>query len=208
MRSRLDLKHRKLKSAEEVQNALQGLPVATYVPPTQTEVVLMRNFLRDEDIPLISASLNPTLTSLYLGANLLTFCPDLHVFEQLRVLHINNNALKRFECREGLMALEELDLRANEIDTLEGFPDLPKLEWLSVACNKLQDLRGLPGKMRYLGLFGNYLVSFDETLAVLSQVSGLEEVFLSGNGWDDLPSYRDSVLSHLPIRKLDGVVVS
>lgn len=172
--------------------------------------MLMRNFLRDEDMPSIAEMLSPGLESLYLGANSLTICPDFRAFPQLRVLHLNNNALTHMHSVGGLIALQELDLRSNQLLSLAGFPELPALVWLSLACNQLKSLEGFPRceRLRYVGLFGNYLASLDETIELLGRsCESLEDTFLSGNGWDDLPDYREKVTGRLRLKKLDGVHV-
>lgn len=170
----------------------------------------MRNFLKDADMPDIAALLSAELQAVYLGANSLTVCPDFSTFPQLRVLHLNNNSLVRMQSLGGLTHLQELDLRSNQIDSLAGFPVLPELVWLSLACNQLRSLEGLPicERVRYMGLFGNYLVSLEETVELLGRsCEALEETFLSGNGWDDLPEYREIVVRRLQLRKLDGLPV-
>ena len=169
--------------------------------------MLLRNFLRDEDMPDIAEMLSAELQAVYLGANSLTVCPDFRPFPQLRVLHLNNNSLTRMHSLGGLAHLQELDLRSNQINSLAGFPALPELVWVSLACNQLRSLEGLPlcARVKYVGLFGNYLVSLEETVELLGGCcEALEEAFLSGNGWDDLPEYQEKVVRRLRLRKLDG----
>ncbi len=78
-------------------------------------------------------------TSLSAGSSSSSLLP------RLVALNLSSNALRAFRCPGcPFPSLRHLDLSANRLETLQGFPPLPQLRVLLLPFNRLRGLEGLP----------------------------------------------------------------
>ena len=71
--------------------------------------------------------------------------PRTPLLPHLLSLNLSSTALRAFRCPNcPLPSLRHLDLSANLIETLQGFPALPQLRVLLLPFNRLRGLEGLP----------------------------------------------------------------
>lgn len=104
--------------------------------------------------------------------------------------------------------LERLDLRLNNLTSLDGLKSCVNLKWLSVVQNKLQTLKGIEGlsKLTVLNAGKNKLKSMDEVKYLVN----LRALILNDNEivsmcrLDQLKDLNTIVLSRNPIREIGG----
>ncbi|MBN1766692.1 MAG: leucine-rich repeat protein [Sedimentisphaerales bacterium] len=141
------------------------------------------------------------LKVLSLHANKLTKIAGLENLADLRILHLNDNRIRRIENLDRLKHLRVLDLRSNRIDKLENLEaltdlrhlyldhnriskienldTLTRLTVLEVYDNQIQKLENLSGctQLRVLNFYFNQISSL-ENLDTLTQ---LQRLYLRGN---------------------------
>ena len=86
---------------------------------------------------------------------------------------------------ETLSEVEELDLRSNQIASLEGFANMNLLRWISLSSNWLKSVQGFPlmPQVKYVGLFANFIENDLETVLVevCAKAPMATNVLLTGN---------------------------
>lgn len=112
--------------------------------------------------------------------------------DNLKILSLARNSIRRFERLEGVPNLEELWVSYNEIDKLSGIECLQKLKVLYLSNNNISDITEL------------------ETLQLLPN---LQDVVFKGNPiyHDREPQrYRYDIIKILPLKggKLDGTMIT
>ncbi|RZB76535.1 Protein phosphatase 1 regulatory subunit 7 isoform C [Glycine soja] len=102
-------------------------------------------------------------------------------------LYLTHKALSDITFLANFINLEKLDLKLNNLTSLEGLRSCVNLKWLSVVENKLESLEGIQGltKLTVLNAGKNKLKSIDQVMSVVS----LRALILN-------------VLSKNPIRKI------
>ncbi|KAL2590153.1 hypothetical protein AAZV13_13G274900 [Glycine max] len=121
-------------------------------------------------------------------------------------LHLTHKALSDITCLANFVNLEKLDLKLNNLTSLEGLRSCVNLKWLSVVENKLESLEGIQGltKLTVLNAGKNKLKSIDQVMSVVS----LRALILNENEissickLDQLKDLNTLVLSKNPIRKI------
>ncbi|KAL2331908.1 hypothetical protein Fmac_019489 [Flemingia macrophylla] len=121
-------------------------------------------------------------------------------------LHLTHRALSDITCLANFVNLEKLDLKLNNLTSLEGLGSCVNLKWLSVVENKLESLEGIRGltKLTVLNAGKNKLKSIDPVTSLLS----LRALILNENEissickLDQLKDLNTLVLSKNPIHKI------
>ncbi|KAI3684318.1 hypothetical protein L6452_33540 [Arctium lappa] len=122
-------------------------------------------------------------------------CPSLGALTSLRVLHLGDNELKGYFPALALENLEILDLSYNfPMQGFERVSLLKKLEILNLRGNVFNEslitsLSALP-LLKALDLSYNFL-SGPFPAQELANLTNMEELDLSGNGFNDTPSIQD-----------------
>jgi len=111
-----------------------------------------------------------------------------------------------------LFSLQELSIQENEIATLEGLNNLPKLKKLMLNGNKLEKLDHFPAleSLEELFLDGNQIASVAE-MSKLNGLKTLEHLSMGGNpiAEEKGDDFKKEVLillhEHLPnLKKING----
>lgn len=107
------------------------------------------------------------LTELKLDNNIIERICNLSHLTNLRWLDLSFNKLRRIEGLEALVNLTDLSLFDNEISTIEGLDNLTKLNVLSLGNNQIKDLSFVQGlrkfkHLRLLNLKGNPVCQHDD----------------------------------------------
>ncbi|XP_020238169.1 uncharacterized protein LOC109817350 [Cajanus cajan] len=121
-------------------------------------------------------------------------------------LHLTHKALSDITCLANFINLEKLDLKLNNLTSLEGLRSCVNLKWLSVVENKLESLEGIRGlaKLTVLNAGKNKLKSIDPVMSLVS----LRALILNENEissickLDQLKDLNTLVLSKNPISKI------
>ncbi|AES67115.1 putative leucine-rich repeat domain, L domain-containing protein [Medicago truncatula] len=121
-------------------------------------------------------------------------------------LHLTHKALSDVSCLASFNKLEKLDLKFNNLTSLEGLRACVTLKWLSVVENKLESLEGIQGltKLTVLNAGKNKLKSMDE----IGSLSTIRALILNDNeivsicNLDQMKELNTLVLSKNPIRKI------
>ncbi|KAI9107645.1 hypothetical protein K1719_021308 [Acacia pycnantha] len=124
----------------------------------------------------------------------------------ISTLHLNHKALSDVSILADFKNLEKLDLKLNNLTSLEGLRPCVNLKWLSVVENKLESLEGIQGltKLTVMNAGKNKLKSMDQVRSLVS----LRAVILNDNEivsickLDQIKDLNTLVLSKNPIRKL------
>ncbi|KAK4255268.1 hypothetical protein QN277_008286 [Acacia crassicarpa] len=124
----------------------------------------------------------------------------------ISTLHLNHKALSDVSILADFKNLEKLELKLNNLTSLEGLRPCVNLKWLSVVENKLESLEGIQGltKLTVLNAGKNKLKSMDQVRSLVS----LRAVILNDNEivsickLDQIKDLNTLVLSKNPIRKL------
>ncbi|XP_014522663.1 dynein regulatory complex subunit 3 [Vigna radiata var. radiata] len=126
-------------------------------------------------------------------------------------LHLTYKALSDITCLANFIKLEKLDLKLNNLTSLEGLRSCANLKWLSVVENKLESLEGIQGltKLTVLNAGKNKLKSIDQVASVVS----LRALILNENNissickLDQLKELNTLVLSKNPIHKIGDALL-
>ncbi|BAT92101.1 hypothetical protein LR48_Vigan05g166000 [Vigna angularis] len=126
-------------------------------------------------------------------------------------LHLTYKALSDITCLANFIKLEKLDLKLNNLTSLEGLRSCANLKWLSVVENKLESLEGIQGltKLTVLNAGKNKLKSIDQIASVVS----LRALILNENNissickLDQLKELNTLVLSKNPIRNIGDALL-
>ncbi|XP_054810870.1 leucine-rich repeat-containing protein ODA7 isoform X2 [Prosopis cineraria] len=129
----------------------------------------------------------------------------------ISTLHLNHKALSDVSILVDFKNLEKLDLKLNNLTSLEGLRSCVNLKWLSVVENKLESLEGIQGltKLTVLNAGKNKLKSMDQVRSLVS----LRAVILNDNEilsickLDQMKNLNTLVLSKNPIRKLGDALM-
>ncbi|KAI4322450.1 hypothetical protein L6164_022144 [Bauhinia variegata] len=121
-------------------------------------------------------------------------------------LQLNHKALSDVSCLGKFKNLEKLDLKLNNLTSLEGLRSCVNLKWLSVVENKLESLEGIQGlsKLTVLNAGKNNLKSMDQVMSLLSLRALIlnENKIVSICKLDQMKDLNTLVLSKNPIRKI------
>ncbi|CAL5200609.1 unnamed protein product [Lathyrus oleraceus] len=121
-------------------------------------------------------------------------------------LHLTHKALSDVSCLASFNKLEKLDLKFNNLTSLEGLRGCVNLKWLSVVENKLESLEGIQGltKLTVLNAGKNKLKSMDQ----IGSLTTIRALILNDNEinsickLDQMKELNTLVLSKNPIRKI------
>ncbi|KAK1945994.1 Leucine-rich repeat and coiled-coil domain-containing protein 1 [Phytophthora citrophthora] len=145
-----------------------------------------------------------------LHGNAIQSLDGLEAFTGLVELCLSSNYINEITSHalQPLVHLRVLDLSANSIGSMVGFPQLPKLEELLMAHNCLSGLDDLTRpikfpKLRYLDLRGNEIAEFND-LKLLQRFKRLSHLRLQAANGDqanpicDLDGYHHATIQMLP----------
>ncbi|KAK7402050.1 hypothetical protein VNO78_14009 [Psophocarpus tetragonolobus] len=126
-------------------------------------------------------------------------------------LYLTHKALSDITCLANFINLEKLDLKLNNLTSLQGLRSCVNLKWLSVVENKLESLEGIQGltKLTVLNAGKNKLKSIDQVTSIVS----LRALILNENEissickLDRLKDLNTLVLSKNPVRKIGEALV-
>jgi len=175
------------------KDALNAWKKRSEESPADAKVV--RLLCQIPPIKTMDARVLNTLTSAHqisLSTNAIDRFAPLNL-ENLRILSLGRNNIRRLERLEGLPNLEELWVSYNEIDKLSGIECLQKLKVLYMSNNQIRDL---------------------EELEVLKNLPELNDILFRGNpiqrDQEKFIDYRYSVLRILPLKGgiLDGDMIT
>jgi len=123
---------------------------------------------------------------------------NLHGFQNLRKLCLDNNIIERIENLSHLEQLEWLDLSFNNIAKITGLEALTKLTDLSLFNNRIQDIENLDKlkDLQCLSLGNNKVTALDSVLR-LRPFKKLRLLSLEGNPVAKEGEYRLYVLAYL-----------
>jgi len=134
---------------------------------------------------------------------------DLESVFKLSLCRMN---IRKMECLDDCVHLQELNLSGNEITELEGVGRLHELRKLTLTSNKISSLDGLQKchALEYL-LIQDNAVSNIATIEALASLPNLKALYLKNidgtqkNPVCEHPSYRSSIMRQLPkLQILDG----
>ncbi|KAK7272241.1 hypothetical protein RJT34_28719 [Clitoria ternatea] len=126
--------------------------------------------------------------------------------DSIITLQLTHKALSDVTCLTNFKNLEKLDLKFNNLTSLEGLRSCVNLKWLSVVENKLESLEGIEGltKLTVLNAGKNKLKSIDQVKPLVN----LRALILNENEissickLDQMKDLNTLVLSKNPIRKI------
>ncbi|KAJ7948029.1 Protein phosphatase 1 regulatory subunit 7 [Quillaja saponaria] len=129
----------------------------------------------------------------------------------ISTLHLSFKALSDVSCLSYFKNLEKLDLKLNNLTSLEGLKSCVNLKWLCVVENKLESLEGIQGltKLAVLNAGRNMLKSMDQvrTIASLRALILNENEIVSICKLDQMKDLNTLVLSKNPICKIGDTLV-
>ncbi|KAF7805733.1 Protein phosphatase 1 regulatory subunit 7 [Senna tora] len=129
----------------------------------------------------------------------------------ISTLHLTHKALSDVSILEKFKNLEKLDLKLNNLTSLEGLRPCISLKWLSVVENKLESLEGIQGltNLTVLNAGKNKLKSMDQvrSLASLRALILNENEIVSICKLDQMKELNTLVLSKNPICKIGDALV-
>ncbi|PON65248.1 LRR domain containing protein [Trema orientale] len=129
----------------------------------------------------------------------------------IEALTLNHRALSDVSCLRDFKSLGRLDLRLNNLTSLEGLKLCTNLKWLSVAENKLESLKGIEAltKLTVLNAGKNKINSMDNVRSITS----LCAIILNDNEinsickLDQMKDLNTLVLSRNPIGEIGDSLV-
>uniref|UniRef100_S4R6A0 Leucine rich repeat containing 49 n=1 Tax=Petromyzon marinus TaxID=7757 RepID=S4R6A0_PETMA len=118
----------------------------------------------------------------------MTMCPILDGEEDLRLLSLQHNLIRRAQHLSHLRRLVFLDLYANELEEISGLYNLRSLRVLMLGKNRIRKITSLESltKLDVLDLHGNQIVRIEN----LSHLSELRVLNLAGNQITHVDSLR------------------
>eukprot|EP00884_Botryococcus_braunii_P023344 jgi/Botrbrau1/9694/Bobra.0201s0024.1 len=142
--------------------------------------------------------------------NAITSIIGLKNLTSLTELNVSSNKIAALSGLETLTNLASLNLGYNLLQSCQGLQALTALTRLSLSHNRITSLKGLlPScdlhhKMEWVDLRNNLLSNLQELL-VLTHCPHLADLWLEGNPFTSMPSFRNSVMRLLPnLQRLDG----
>jgi len=176
----------------------------SFAPPNELETIdLSYNLIGD----LGDWGVHKFLRELNLRGNFIQrITPGLRRNQELRMLDLSENHISHIENMEGL-DLRTLYLAQNCLTAIEGIASLKKLQVLNVKHNEIQSLEPLSAndipRLRRLCISENQISHIRE-VERLQSFPYLCDLFLAPNPITELPYYRAQVLHRLPrLRWLD-----
>ncbi|GMM34453.1 hypothetical protein DASC09_017780 [Saccharomycopsis crataegensis] len=163
---------RSLESLEKFTGALHKIELSVNKLENLTYFHIIRSKLDKEQLQTIS-QLNNVKSLKLTQCHLEEIGTWISPLTQLKSLELSSNSIKRITNLERLQDLEEINLKWNEIEALEGVESLKKLTKLIISCNNISKVP-----------------------ANLSKLSSLKELDLSNNKlttWEnlnDLPALK------------------
>lgn len=151
------------------------------------------------------------LQGLWLGRNKISAITNLDALTNLRRLSLQSNRITRIEGLAHLTCLEELYLSHNGLTSMQGVEQLSSLFLLDVGSNEIERIEGvdhLP-ELKEFWFNNNKLAQLDD-LKLLSNIDGLQTIYLEGNPVAAREDYQKAVLDILPhgLEQLDALLVS
>eukprot|EP01066_Platyproteum_vivax_P004218 Platyproteum_vivax@DN1533_c0_g1_i1.p1 len=157
----------------------------------------LRNLLnKNSDIYYYTAELNEKL---FLHQKGFPKIQCLDIFPQLRVLHLDGNAIKDVENLEYLTSLRCLYLHDNLISTIQGLEKLTQLHTLTLSNNyisKIENINAYCPLLHSLDIAKNKLQRVDDVLE-LADMKSVSVLNISNNQIDD-PAFVTEVLANMP----------
>ncbi|KAG0705654.1 L domain-like protein [Suillus ampliporus] len=214
---------RSLKTVYFVQNKITKITGLESVGATLRSLELGGNRIRH--IEGLDALVN--LEELWLGKNKLTklevWCITLslsdaqsHMIQQnldklgrLKILSLQSNRIKKIECLDQLVDLEELYLSHNGVERLEGLDNNKKLRTLDVGANFILAIENIShlASLEELWLNNNKIPDLRALEPQLKDMASLETVYLEGNPCQQAEgtSYRRKIMLALPqVKQIDA----
>ncbi|XP_071785134.1 leucine-rich repeat and coiled-coil domain-containing protein 1-like isoform X1 [Asterias amurensis] len=187
-------------------------PNMNFDPGDPRELCLIDAGIRNLD----SLHLSPSLQTLNLHCNQISFISGLHDLRHLQHLDLSSNQISRIEGLESLTVLRTLNLACNQIKEVTGLGRLRSVRRLNLSYNVITDLTGLlelhgsQCKLTHLELQDNLLNSVHHIVECVSGFQQLQEIVLARDGKNNpvcsQPGYRTSMLHSLPrLHVLDGL---
>jgi hypothetical protein len=123
---------------------------------------------------------------------------NLHGFQALTKLCLDNNVIREISDLDHLVNLEWLDLSFNNIAKIEGLEKLTKLTDLSLFNNLIQDVDGLDtcANLQCLSIGNNNIAALD-SIVKLRRFKSLRLLNMEGNPVSKESEYRMYVLAYL-----------
>ena len=137
------------------------------------------------------------LVKLNLTANNLDLIPEnFQILQNMKILILNNNKIRKIEHLNKMNELERLELRGNKIEKIEGLHFSNKIHTLTLSSNLIKSIKNedLPKNdyLEELGLFGNFIGDnenekineeiFNEVCLLLSEkFHKLKSLYIGGN---------------------------
>jgi hypothetical protein len=123
---------------------------------------------------------------------------NLHGFQALTKLCLDNNVIREISDLDHLVNLEWLDLSFNNIAKIEGLEKLTKLTDLSLFNNLIQDVDGLDtcANLQCLSIGTNNIAALD-SIVKLRRFKSLRLLNMEGNPVSKESEYRMYVLAYL-----------
>ena len=150
---------------------------------------------------------NIQIEELYLNHNKIEVIQSNELPGSLKILQLRGNLLSSINFLSKLQGLESLSLEQNKLETLSGFPRLPKLTELLLSNNLIfvldlpQEIHELLPSLYLLDLSSNSLYDRLELLA-LNKISSLFELDLENNPCSLRPDFVEKVIKDYPKLKV------
>ena len=127
---------------------------------------------------------------------------NLHGFEKLTTLCLDNNIIEDIVNLSHLVNVQWLDLSFNNISVIKGLETLTKLTDVSFYNNSIKEIQGLDScsELNCLSIGNNSITSLDN-LMYLIKFKKLRLLNLEGNPVCHDPEYRMFVLAHIKYLK-------
>ena len=164
------------------------------------EIIIIKNYLTTIELNSIIDNIKnliSNLVKLNLTANNLDLIPEnFQILQNMKILILNNNKIRKIEHLNKMNELERLELRGNKIEKIEGLNFSNKIHTLTLSSNLIKSIKNedLPKNdyLEELGLFGNFIGDnenekineeiFNEVCLLLSEkFHKLKSLYIGGN---------------------------
>ena len=164
------------------------------------EIIIIKNYLTTIELNSIIDNIKnliSNLVKLNLTANNLDLIPEnFQILQNMKILILNNNKIRKIEHLNKMNELERLELRGNKIEKIEGLHFSNKIHTLTLSSNLIKSIKNedLPKNdyLEELGLFGNFIGDnenekineeiFNEFCLLLSEkFPKLKSLYIGGN---------------------------
>lgn len=188
------------------------------------EIIIIKNYLTTIELNSIIDNIKnliSNLVKLNLTANNLDLIPEnFQILQNMKILILNNNKIRKIEHLNKMNELERLELRGNKIEKIEGLHFSNKIHTLTLSSNLIKSIKNedLPKNdyLEELGLFGNYIgdnenVTNNEQILnnlckILSQnFINLKSLYIGGNYISKINTFKLIIKNEIKsLKLLDG----